>query len=286
MGSAFTKSALETPVLVEHGGTGLATLTSNSYYKGNGTSAPTARTYSEVRTDLNVADGATANTKATGAEINAVADDVKFATSKAIGDSTIKMWKIIPAANYTTGPASTSTITMGVDMTTSVLVGKSLRYTIGGTEYFGMVTAIAANLLTVAGAPLSGNVTNLQYGGGMVQQITYSNADSLSVVTTGTKYTLRWNKEKSYMVFYQVKMIGHDTHATEAKLTWEINATEVNSSAGGLSISANNTWYSTVVDVAIAAYDVNRGEDITLVATQGGSIDGYGIVANCIIITP
>lgn len=37
---------------VANGGTGLATLTTNSYYKGNGTSAPTARTYSEVRTDL------------------------------------------------------------------------------------------------------------------------------------------------------------------------------------------------------------------------------------------
>lgn len=37
---------------VANGGTGLATLTTNSYYKGNGTSAPTARTYSEVLTDI------------------------------------------------------------------------------------------------------------------------------------------------------------------------------------------------------------------------------------------
>lgn len=195
-------------------------------------------------------------------------------------------WKLIPAANYTATPASTSTITMGVDMTGSISVGDTLRYTISSTEYFGMVTAIAANLLTVAGAPLGGDVSNLQYGGGDVTQVAFSNADSASVVTTGTKYTLRWYKKKSYMVFYAVKMIGHDTHATEAKLTWKINATEVNTSAGGLSIAANDTFVNTVVDIATAAYDVNRGEDITLVATQGGSIDGYGIVANAILITP
>lgn len=43
----------------------------------------------EVLTILNVASGATANTKATGAEINTGTDDVKFATPKAIADSTI-----------------------------------------------------------------------------------------------------------------------------------------------------------------------------------------------------
>jgi hypothetical protein len=194
---------------------------------------------------------------------------------------------------FTATPASTSTITMEEDLTGTILVGYPLKYVYdtggGAVIYYGIVTAITADLLTIAGAPLDTghDVTALYYGDPVrITQIFYNNSASVSVVTTGTKCTFRWSKAKSYMVFYQVKMIGHDTHATEAKLTWKINGTEVNTSTGGLAISANNTWYSTVVDIAPAAYDVNFGEDITLVATEGGNVNGYGIVANAILITP
>lgn len=44
-------------------------------------------TAANVRTIINVADGATNNTKCTGAEINTGTDDAKFATAKAIADS-------------------------------------------------------------------------------------------------------------------------------------------------------------------------------------------------------
>lgn len=51
------------------------------------TGVPEALSAANVRTIINVADGATANTKATGAEINTGTDDTKFVTSKAIEDS-------------------------------------------------------------------------------------------------------------------------------------------------------------------------------------------------------
>lgn len=54
-----------------------------------GTGVPEALTAANVRTIINVADGATANAKATGAEINTGTDDVKFATPLAIAGSTI-----------------------------------------------------------------------------------------------------------------------------------------------------------------------------------------------------
>jgi len=44
-------------------------------------------TASQIHTLLNIADGATANTKATGAELDTGTDDVKFATAKALKDS-------------------------------------------------------------------------------------------------------------------------------------------------------------------------------------------------------
>lgn len=49
----------------------------------------TALSATEARAILNVADGATANAKCTGAEINTGTDDVKFATAKAIADSRV-----------------------------------------------------------------------------------------------------------------------------------------------------------------------------------------------------
>jgi len=46
-----------------------------------------ALTATQVRTLINVADGATANAKASGAELDTGTDDVKFATAKALADS-------------------------------------------------------------------------------------------------------------------------------------------------------------------------------------------------------
>lgn len=57
-----------------------------------------ALTATEVRTIINVADGATANTKATGAELDTGTDDVKFATAKAIKDS-LNVPSVAPGAS-------------------------------------------------------------------------------------------------------------------------------------------------------------------------------------------
>lgn len=232
-----------------------------------------------------------AGVAASGAEINAVTDDAKFATSKAIGDSTVKMWKIIPAGNYTTGPASTSTITMGVDMTASVLVGMPLRYTISSVEYFGVVTAMASNLLTVGGAPLGGNVSNLQYGGGTVRQVvviipsTYEDASNTALITSDLKSNLVWKLPKSYLVQYHVYSAVHDS-GTHGQASVRINATEVNTTTGGLTIAANTTWYSTVVDIDTAAYDVNSGELIEVTAVKNGTGDASDLTVSMIFVTP
>jgi hypothetical protein len=68
------------------------------------------RSYSEVRTDLNVADGATANSKATGAELDTGTDDAKFATAKALADSKYKT--VVPRVST---EASSATPTINTD---------------------------------------------------------------------------------------------------------------------------------------------------------------------------
>jgi hypothetical protein len=200
-------------------------------------------------------------------------------------------WSQVPTASFTATPASTSTITMLSDLTAKILVRKSLKYVIGGTTYYGQCGAIAAGLLTVNGAPLGGDVTALYYGGGILSQLSYDasvfsdgTANTLPL-KTGTVYTIRWKKPKSYLVLYEAYQTIHDTGA-HGKVTIKINGTEVNTSAGGLVIAGDATWYSTIVNIATAAYDINDGEDLTIVVTEGGNADGYGLMVNVVMLTP
>jgi hypothetical protein len=188
---------------------------------------------------------------------------------------------------FTAAPASTSTLTMTSDRTATLIVGRPLKYVIGGVTYYGIVTASASNLLTVAGAPLGGDVTALYYGDlSKVRQVTYDNSASTSVITTGTLYTLRWSLPTAYLVMAKYYQTLSDTHATNGKLTVKINGTETNTSAGGVAISDDATWYSTIIDIATAAYDVNTAEDVTIYATQGTNVNGYGARVNMVFVLP
>ena len=198
------------------------------------------------------------------------------------------------AANYTARPPSTSTITMGTDMTATIKVGMSLRYTWNSVEYFGQVSAIASNLLTVRGAPFSTSydVSNLQFGGGEVMELvlpingTYEDADNTALLTSDNKSPLIWLKEAAYIVHYRLWSRLHDTHATHGKASIRVNNTEVNTSADGLEIAADATWYSTAVDAAAAAYDIQPGEELEVTAKKGGNGNAEDLCAIAVAIIP
>jgi hypothetical protein len=181
---------------------------------------------------------------------------------------------------------------MGTDLTATILVGYPLKYTIGGTTYYGIVSAIASNLLTVAGAPLSADVTALYYGDPLrVAQVvvavpsTYEDATNTALLTSDTKMPLTWWKSKAYLVQYKVWSRLHDT-GTHGQVSVTINGTEVNTTAGGLTIAADATVYSTVVDIAVAAYDVLRGEAIEVTAVKAGNGDASDLVVTMLFVTP
>ena len=200
-------------------------------------------------------------------------------------------WTYVPAASYTTAPASTSTITMGVDMTASILVGMSLRYTIGGVVYYGIVGAIAVNLLTVWGAPLSAAVTNLGFGGGTVREIiicipgTYEDASNTALILSDLNSTFIWKLPLSYLVHFSVWSKTHDS-TTHGQASVRINATEVHTTAGGATIAVDATQYPTVVDIAIAAYDINPGELLEITCVKNGAGDATYLTATLVMVTP
>jgi hypothetical protein len=197
------------------------------------------------------------------------------------------------AATFTATPASTSTLTMTADLTANIKVGMSLRYVIGGTTYYGGVAAITSILLTVNGAPLSGDVTALAYDGGVLRYIgvqipgTYEDASNTELIASDLKSNAlkSWKLPKSYLIGFSVYSLTHDSGA-HGQASARINGVEVNTTAGGLTIAANATVYSTVVDIATAAYDVNPGETIEITAVKGGNGDATYLTVEMIILTP
>lgn len=200
-------------------------------------------------------------------------------------------WIPVASTSFTAAPASTSTLTMGADLTASIKVGMSLRYTIGGTVYYGMVSAITSNLLTVNGAPLSGNVTALSYGGGTMRQISilipgkYEDASSTGLIVADLKSSLVWRLGTSYLVHFGVYSDTVDT-GTKGTASVRINATEVCTTAGGLTLTAAKTWYYSVVDIAVAAYDINRGEAIEVTSVKAGNGDASDLTVQMVFVTP
>ena len=88
-GNAATATAAASQVITDNA---IATVDSASAATGeyakftaNGLES---KSTTEVRSDINVADGSTANTKATGAEVDTGTDDAKFVTAKAMADQT------------------------------------------------------------------------------------------------------------------------------------------------------------------------------------------------------
>jgi len=113
---------------------------------------------------------------------------------------------ILESGSFTATPASTSTLTMTSDRTAAIKAGYGVRYTIGGTAYYGVITAMASNLMTIAGASLSGDVTALAYTKtGIIQMPIlipgyYEDATSAALLAEDLGQTLIWQQGPAYMV--------------------------------------------------------------------------------------
>jgi len=110
------------------------------------------------------------------------------------------------STGYTATPASTSTLTMTSDRTADIKAGYGLKYTIGGTVYYGVITGMASNLMTIAGASLSGDVSNLYYTKTGVVQLPilipgyYEDSTEAALLINDLGQTLIWQQGPAYMV--------------------------------------------------------------------------------------
>jgi hypothetical protein len=193
---------------------------------------------------------------------------------------------------FTAAPPSTSTITTNTDLTSLIKVGYPLKYVISGTTYYGIVTAITSGLITIAGPPLGGSITDLYYGPpNKVTQMmvsipgTYESSSDTALILTKFLMSFVWMKPASYLVKYTMKSLTVDT-GTKGRASFRVAGVDVNTSSGGLTLSVSGTTYSTVVDINSSYYGVANGAEIELSVTKGGNGDAANLVANAIFVTP
>ena len=194
------------------------------------------------------------------------------------GGGGLSLWTELTSC-YTATPASTSTLTMTVDKTGTVKVGMPIRYTISSVVYYGICTAITSNLLTIAGAPMGGDVTKLEYGlPSSVQVVSLDVGDLYAEATSTTMlYSLMdikrlWRQGKAYCVTFSAM---HKTVAgtTQAKINVLVNGQRVstNDTNLGIQLSTAGTWVdNSAVAISTTYYDINPGEAIELECTAAG----------------
>jgi len=152
----------------------------------------------QIRTLINVADGATANAKATGAEINTGTNDVKFATAKAIADSTI------------TTPTKTQTLTNKRVTKRTVEVTSHATPTLNTDNadiatILVLATAITNMSTNISGTPVAG-ADMLLYrikDNGTARAITWG--DSFEAYIESLPTTTVQDKELTVLFLYRTK---------------------------------------------------------------------------------
>jgi len=223
-------------------------------------------------------DGLTLNTV-----VNDPGVDTQLVTEQGIREAlnnvAVTRWKTVLDAYYTDTPTDTDTLAMS--NTSDMAVGLPVRYTIGGTDYYGIVAAVVANTsIDIRGASLSGDVTALYVGTPeMVHQetlfigSTYGDgaADLLSADNNSAR---KWGGKAAYLVSIHMLHGSVDSGANQPKCNVKVNAVAVSSEDGGngVQLGAADTWVDgSAVAIDTAQYDLQYGEDLEVNCTVAGS---------------
>jgi hypothetical protein len=198
-----------------------------------------------------------------------------------------KRWT--PLANFTATPASTSTITFGTDQTATLKVGMPVKYTISSVVYYGIITAMTSNLMTIAGAPLGGDVTALSVGSvELVEQMVipinglFATATDTTAILNQLGLRLTWQKGTARCVNVKANQTIADT-GTENQVNIYFGATSTDNVCSantnvGLALDATvANWVTTVIDINSDHYTVNRGDAISLLITKIGNGDSQNL---------
>lgn len=180
----------------------------------------------------------------------------------------VPRWRVVPSAAYTTTAVANSfQITFsgaaqanGVNLKGGdyFAIGDPVRTVIGSTTYYGICTAIADNLLTIAGAPLQTATAIVSLSVGtpeMVRQIPIyvTNDDYAVAVGDMTAGTFRWRGRTGYLVAFS----GAHSTTGQPKINVKCNGNLVSTNDSNLGIQLSATPGTFVDNSAVAISQAN-----------------------------
>jgi len=182
-------------------------------------------------------------------------------------------WVEVPTSAYTATPLDTQRIAMSD--TSHVATAWPVRYTIGGTRYYGVVDIVIANSqVTIAGAPLSGDITQLDVGRPeLVVQMPIHVPGKYGAELGGLLFDMRallqWMAPPAYLVAMKARHLVPDSGGTPADQP-QINATHDSSDVFTTPITMDVAWQgSGAVDTT--EYRFEPGDDIEVACKRVAS---------------
>jgi len=187
-------------------------------------------------------------------------------------------WRL-EEGTYVATPASTSTITTLISRSGVIPIGTPIAYKIGGVFYFGIVRNVTLDTITVAGAPLSGDIQRLLLG--VAEQVcqadyvipgAFGASAEDELIKTFQKSHSVWRGKPAYLV-----QIGHIVQTLDStnqpEVTASINGNVVGTDNTNTGLSVALVVQSTGVGINPSNYRIEYGDVIELETTAGGTGD-------------
>lgn len=212
-----------------------------------------------------------------------VAVDISASLNKKVTRANLRsslglpIWYPVPSTSFSGPPATPSRITMSD--TSLMAVGLPLRYVIGGTSYYGVITAVSSNsYVELIGAPLTSTVSALYVGSAtaVVQErffIGGAYGDGVAdLLAADEKTAYRWERGPARLVGLAVQHNTDDTGANQPKVNVKVAGTAVSTANGGDGIQVATSWAgNSAVAIDTAAYAIARGDAVEIACTVEGS---------------
>jgi len=193
-------------------------------------------------------------------------------------------WRI-EEGTYVATPASTSTITTLIDRAGVIFTGTPICYQIAGVRYMGIVTNVTIDTITIAGAPLIGDIEALFLGvPEMVGQAdyvipgTFAAGASNTLIKTFQKSHSVWRGRPAYLVWIGNIVQTLDS-TVQPKINVTINGNAISTDNAGDGIPVALVLQSTSIGINTAKYRIVNGDVIEITTTQGGTGDASDLTA-------
>lgn len=172
--------------------------------------------------------------------------------------------------------------------------GRPIRFRqTAGTWRYAVVTAYAAGLVTLNGAPMTAaDDDELDFGNldKLVQKdfhilTTFSDAAETDLLRDDAGIFYKWVKSEAYLVYFAVRVIQKDSGANQPRVNVTVGGNAISTSNGNAGLEVDTAWVETGVDINTTSYITSRNEAFEVTADNNGSNkDAQDLTVTCTLV--